>query len=158
MYQRHSPNKIDNFSHGFRGLIGNLASLMFFPPFLIAALHKLRGVKIKNVWKVHFSFNVLLDNVHPDLITIGEDVWLTRNVCVLAHFNPSEATRDKIGDIVCKPVVIEDGVFLGVNSVVLPGVTIGRNSVVGAGSVVTKDVPPNVVIGGNPAQIIKELK
>ena len=55
-----------------------------------------------------------------------------------------------------KPVVIEDYVWIGANSVVLPGVTIGKGSVISANSVVVKDIPPMVVAGGNPATIIKE--
>lgn len=152
-----NPNEIRSVSHGLKGLIGNIASLMFYPPILIAWLHRFRGVRIKNIRKVFFSFNVLLDNVFPELITIGEDVWLTRNVSIIAHFNPSEALRSSVGDIVQKQVVIEDGVFIGVNSVILPGVTIGKNSIVSAGSVVTKDVPPHSVVAGNPARVIGVL-
>lgn len=56
------------------------------------------------------------------------------------------------------PVVIEDGVAIGANAVVLEGVRVGAGAVVGAGSVVTKDVPPNAVVVGNPARIMKEEK
>lgn len=56
-----------------------------------------------------------------------------------------------------KPIVIEDDAWIGMNCLILKGVTIGRGAVVGAGSVVTKDVPPFTVVGGNPAQIIKRL-
>ncbi len=157
MHQRHGPNQIRSLSHGFKGFIGNLASLMFYPPVFIAWLHKIRGVKIKNIRKLYITFNVMLDNVFPELITIGEDVWLTRNVSILTHFNPSEAQRRALGDIICKEVVIEDGVFIGINSIVLPGVTIGKNSVVGAGSVVTKDVPQSTIVAGNPATIIRSF-
>lgn len=52
-------------------------------------------------------------------------------------------------------VVIEDDVWIGANSVVLPGVTIGKGAIVGAGSVVTKDVPPYAIVVGNPARVIK---
>ncbi len=54
------------------------------------------------------------------------------------------------------PIVIEDNVWIGANSLILPGVRIGQGSVVAAGSVVTRSVPPLVVVGGNPARIIKE--
>ena len=55
------------------------------------------------------------------------------------------------------PITIEDGVWLGGSVVVCPGVTIGARSVVGAGSVVTKDVPPDVVVAGNPARVVRSL-
>lgn len=55
------------------------------------------------------------------------------------------------------PVHIGKNVWIGSNSTVLPGITIGENAVVGAGSVVTKDVPPMTVVAGNPARIIKEI-
>lgn len=58
----------------------------------------------------------------------------------------------------CKPVVIEDNVWLGINSMVLKGVTIGRNSVIGAGSVVTKDIPANVIAAGNPCKVVKKIE
>jgi len=55
------------------------------------------------------------------------------------------------------PILIEDDVFIGMNSLILKGVTIGKGSVVGAGSVVTKDVPPGVIVAGNPARIVREF-
>lgn len=54
-----------------------------------------------------------------------------------------------------KPVIIEDDVWIGANSIILPGVRIGHGSIVGAGSVVTKEIPPMVVAGGNPARLLK---
>ena len=53
---------------------------------------------------------------------------------------------------------IEDNVWIGAGAIVLPRVTVGRNSIIAAGAVVTKDVPPYVVVAGNPAKIIRELK
>lgn len=58
---------------------------------------------------------------------------------------------------VSKPIVIEDNVWIGMNCVIMKGVTIGENSIIAAGSVVTKNVPPNCVYGGNPAKFIKAL-
>ncbi|MGL2988127.1 acyltransferase [Flavobacterium sp. RSSA_27] len=55
-------------------------------------------------------------------------------------------------------VILKKGCWIGANAIILPGVTIGRNSVVGAGSIVTKSVPEGVVVAGNPARIIKEIK
>ena len=56
-----------------------------------------------------------------------------------------------------KPIVIEDNVWIGGRAVVLPNVTIGRNAVVGAGAVVTRDVPSNTVVVGNPATVSREI-
>jgi acetyltransferase-like isoleucine patch superfamily enzyme len=56
-----------------------------------------------------------------------------------------------------RPVVIEDGVWIAARAIILKGVTIGRGSVVGAGAVVTADVPPRTVVAGNPAKVIKNI-
>lgn len=72
----------------------------------------------------------------------------------LAAYYKDRPPRPKIRSV---PVIIRDNVWIGMNAVILKGVTIGENSVVAAGSVVTKSVPPNVVVAGNPAVIVKEL-
>ena len=79
---------------------------------------------------------------------------------VLTHSDPTKPIREIWGDQiqVFGPVVIKRGAWIAVNSVILPGVTIGENSIVAAGSVVTKDVPSNVMAGGIPAKIIKEIR
>ena len=59
--------------------------------------------------------------------------------------------------LTCKPVVLKKNCWIGAGAVILPGVTVGENSIVGAGSVVTKDVPANTVVAGNPAKFIKNL-
>ena len=60
-------------------------------------------------------------------------------------------------DLGARPVMIEDDVWIGCNAIILRGVTIGAKSIVGAGSVVTQNVPPSVLVAGNPAQIIKSV-
>jgi acetyltransferase-like isoleucine patch superfamily enzyme len=65
--------------------------------------------------------------------------------------------KDNGMDIEGAPIVIEDNVWLGANVVVMPGVTIGKHSVVAAGSVVTKDVPPDTIVAGVPAKVVKKL-
>jgi maltose O-acetyltransferase len=59
------------------------------------------------------------------------------------------------GKVIKKPVVIQEGVWIGGNTVIVPGVTVGRGAVIGAGSVVTRDVPEMAIVGGNPAGVIK---
>ena len=93
-------------------------------------------------------------------ILIGDNVTVGAN-CTIADtdfhpLRPEERTQHP-QDGKSSPVLIDDEVFIGMNSLILKGVTIGCGSVVGAGSVVTRDVPPHVVVAGNPARVLKEL-
>ncbi|WP_454300072.1 sugar O-acetyltransferase [Salana multivorans] len=90
-------------------------------------------------------------------ITIGADCQLGPNIQLLTPTHPidPEPRRDKLE--AAQPIVLEDNVWLGGGVIVCPGVRIGENSVVGAGSVVTKDIPPNVIAVGNPARVIREI-
>jgi len=74
----------------------------------------------------------------------------------LAPYAPNRQPRPREA-IRAKPVVIKDNVWIGMNAIVLKGVTIGENSIVAAGAVVTKDVPPNSIVAGNPAVIVREV-
>lgn len=91
-------------------------------------------------------------------ITIGADCQIGPNVQLLTptHPLPPEPRRDKLES--ARPIVIGDNVWLGGGVIVCPGVTIGENSVVGAGAVVTRDLPANVVAVGNPARVIKTIR
>ena len=90
-------------------------------------------------------------------ITIGDHVMIGPSVQIAAACHPLESEKRRQGIEFSKPVVIMDDVWIGAAAIILPGVTIGEGSVIGAGSVVTKDVPRNVVVAGNPAKIIKKL-
>jgi acetyltransferase-like isoleucine patch superfamily enzyme len=94
-------------------------------------------------------------------VRLGENVRLGGNVVIYdTDFHsllPEERLSPKNPGIQKAPVVIEDNVFVGAHSTILKGVTIGTNSVIGAGSVVTKNVPPNEIWAGNPAKFIKKL-
>lgn len=97
----------------------------------------------------------LIDPSHPYFITIGDNVTLSTRVTILSH---DASTYKIIGYTRLKRVTICDNVFIGANSIILPGVKIGKNSIIGAGSVVTKDVPDNVVACGNPARIVESIE
>lgn len=90
-------------------------------------------------------------------ITIGEDCQIGPNVQLLTPTHPLEPQprRDKLEAAL--PITLGANVWLGGGVIVCPGVTIGDNSVVGAGSVVTKDIPANVVAVGNPARVVRGL-
>lgn len=90
-------------------------------------------------------------------ITIGDDVQIGPNVQLLTPTHPVEPEPRRAKLEAAKPIFIGDNVWLGGGVIVLPGVSIGRNSVVGAGAVVTRDLPENVLALGNPARIVREL-
>lgn len=87
-------------------------------------------------------------------ITIGNDVLIGHG-CTFTTLNHALDPQRR-ADLVPAPVVLEDRVWLGAGVIVTPGVRIGSGSIVGAGSVVTKDVPPDVVVAGVPARIVRE--
>lgn len=94
----------------------------------------------------------------PYLITLGKHVTVTSGVKFVTHDGGVWVFRDEDRDIdVFGPIVVEDNVFIGFNSIILPGVRIGHDSVIGAGSVVTRSVPPRSVAAGVPAKVIKSL-
>ncbi len=109
-----------------------------------------------------------------DAITIGENVLISSS-CILIdtdmHSLVFDKRRDDIlldinnksdqkkwSDIQSAPIIIEDKAWIGLRSVILKGVTIGEGAIVGAGSVVTKNVPPWVIVAGNPARIVKKIE
>jgi len=90
-------------------------------------------------------------------ITIGDDVMLGPKVALYAVSHPIDPTVRSYRQDFPVPITIGDRVWIGGSSVICPGVTIGENSIIGAGSVVTKDIPPNVVAAGNPCRVIRPI-
>ena len=119
---------------------------------------RIRGVRIgKNC---HISPYVLIDLLHPELIEIGDNVTISSNSMIFAHVNPSSNNFLKKHGYprTVKPVSIKSGAIVSVGCIVIAGVTIGENSIVGAGSVVTQDVPDYCVAVGNPARVVKKIE
>lgn len=134
-----------------RELLGELgAGSEIRPPFYCDY-----GEHIRVGSRVFANFGLVALDVAP--ITIGDDVQIGPNVQLLTPTHPLQADLRRAKWEAAKPIVIEANVWIGGGAIVLPGVTIGENSVVGAGSVVTKDLPPNVVAVGNPARVARSL-
>lgn len=93
-------------------------------------------------------------------IIIGNNVLIGSGVLITdSDAHPIHPRLRHDGNyIVTAPIVIEDDVFIGARSIILKGVTIGKGAVVGAGSVVTKDIPGMSIVGGNPAKVISQIK
>jgi len=103
-------------------------------------------------------------------IIIGNDVLIAWGCNIVDHNSHSLFFQERKDDVkkwfngekdwtkvICKPIIIRDKAWIGFNSIILKGVTIGEGSIVGAGSVITKDVPPYTIVAGNPARMIREI-
>ena len=135
-----------------------LDALAFFCPIrefrLICA--RMRGVRIGE--GSYIGSQILFDKVYADQIEIGKNTSIGDRCIITAHMNiPSKTRLKKVYPRKVKPVRIGDGVWICPAAIILPGVVIGDESVIGTGAVVTKDVPPRSVVGGNPAKIIKKI-
>jgi maltose O-acetyltransferase len=93
----------------------------------------------------------------PAPITIGDDVQIGPAVQLLTATHPLDAAERATGWESAKPIAIGDGAWLGGGAIVAPGVSIGARTVVGAGSVVIRDLPSDVVAVGNPARVVRSL-
>lgn len=108
---------------------------------------------------IHFGKNVFVNSACTFMdrggITIDDEVFIGPkvNLITINHdINPFNRNTT-----ICKPIHIEKRVWIGVAATILPGVRIGENSIIGANAVVTKDVPSNTIVGGNPAKVIKTI-
>lgn len=104
---------------------------------------------------VYVNFNLtLVDDTH---IYVGDNVMMGPNVVISSGTHPLEPSLREKGLQYNLPIHIERNVWLGAGVIIMPGVTIGENSVIGAGSVVTKDIPANVVAVGSPCRVLREI-
>jgi len=107
-------------------------------------LVKLKGMHISSSARI--SFSAFLDKTNPKGIYIDDETFVAREAMILSHdYSRSCHQRTKIGK----------KCFIGVRAIILPGLSIGDEVVVGAGSIVTKDVPAHCVVAGNPARVIR---
>ncbi|GAB2663013.1 sugar O-acetyltransferase [Vibrio panuliri] len=112
-----------------------------------------RNTYVGNSFYANFNLTLVDDTV----ISIGDHVMIGPNVTLTTAGHPVDPDRRRNVAQFNLPITIEDNVWIGANVVVLPGVSIGENSVIGAGSIVTKDVPSNVVAVGNPCRVLREI-
>ena len=105
----------------------------------------------------HFYANTDLTILDENYVTFGDNVFLAPHVSIYTAGHPIDAFVRNLELEYAKPVTIGSEVWIGGNVVINPGVTIGSNVVIGSGSVVTKDIPDNVVAAGNPCRIIRQI-
>jgi maltose O-acetyltransferase len=154
LIERYNRSSIDDAAERERILSDLLGSVgegvVIRPPFYCDY-----GSQIRIGARTFVNFNLVALDVA--CITIGEDVQFGPNVQLLTPTHPTDPEQRRAKIEAARPIAIGDNVWLGGGVIVCPGVTIGENTVVGAGAVVTRNLPPNVVAVGNPARIIRSL-
>ena len=114
------------------------------------AIHIRGGVVIGE--KTFIGRDVYFDELTTDSIRVGKNCTITAGTKILCHFFNTKDRCFYQGN-----VTIGDNVFIGMNTLIIKPVSIGNNSIIGAGSVVTQDIPENVIAAGNPCKIIKKI-
>ncbi|MBR8072338.1 sugar O-acetyltransferase [Burkholderia cenocepacia] len=138
-----------------RALFGELIGSQVDDGFvLIPPFHATGGAGMKLGRNVFVNQNCTFYDLGG--LEIGDDVMIGPNVSLITSGHPVEPSRRRDG-VIAKPIVIERNVWIGAGATIIGGVTIGENAVVAAAAVVTRDVPPNTLVGGNPAKIIRSI-
>jgi acetyltransferase-like isoleucine patch superfamily enzyme len=135
----------------FSDLIGKTVddSFILIPPFYTAG-----GSDISIGRNVFVNQNCTFYDLGG--LDIADDVLIGPNVSIITTGHPVEPSRRHTA-VIAKPIVIARNVWIAAGATIIGGVTVGENSVIVAGSVVTKDVPPNTLVGGNPARVIRSI-
>ncbi len=144
-------NDADEIRALFSELIGKKVdkSFLLIPPFFTAG-----GDEIRVGQNVFVNQNCTFYDLGG--LDIADDVMIGPNVSILTAAHPLDPLQRRSVTI-GRPIVIEKGVWIAAGATILGGVTVGENSVVAAGSVVTRDIPPNTLVGGNPARVIRSI-
>jgi len=119
------------------------------PPFYTA-----NGTEIRVGRNVFINQNCTIYDLAE--VIIGDDVMIGPNVSLITSSHPVEPSQRRSG-VIARPIVIGNNVWIAAGATVIGGVTIGDHAVVAAGSVVTKDVPADTLVGGNPARVIRSI-
>jgi len=135
----------------FSQLIGKKVdeSFLLIPPFYTAG-----GDEIRVGRNVFINQNCTFYDLGG--LDIADDVMIGPNVSIITAGHPVEPSQ-RCSVTIGKPIVIERNVWIAAAATIIGGVTVGENSVVAAGSVVTRNVPPNTLVGGNPARVIRSI-
>jgi acetyltransferase-like isoleucine patch superfamily enzyme len=150
-YNKLKPSQVQerrDFLAGIFGKIGEKCNIL--PPFKCDyGFH----IEVGENFFANYNFIVLDGNY----VRIGDNVWIAPNVGIYAAGHPLDVEDRIAGEEYAFPVTIEDNVWIGGSVSIIGGVTIGKNSVVAAGSVVIRDVPPDTLVAGNPAKVVRKL-
>lgn len=150
-YNNTFPDDMERLTSMIKNILGKTGEqVMIEPPFRCDY-----GYNIEVGENFYANYNAVILDVAK--VRIGKNVMFAPNVAVYTAGHPIHHEPRNIGYEYGIPVTIGDNVWVGGNTVINPGVTIGNNVVIGSGSVVTKDIPDNVIAAGNPCRVIREI-
>ncbi len=151
-YNKCLPNEIEKKHKLIKKLFGKTARNMWIEPNFFCDY----GFNIEIGENFYSNHNLVI--LDPAKVTFGDNVFIGPNCGFYTASHPLDYKKRNSGIESASPITVGNNVWFGGNVVVLPGVNIGDNSVIGAGSVVTKDVPSNCVAAGNPCKVIKFIQ
>lgn len=137
-------------------LVFEVARFPLVPCFIRMALYRIAGMRIDK--DVYIGNGLKLsDPSNAHYIKIGKRVSMADNIFLINTASPNNSNLKKIYPRIIGEINIRDDAWLGVNAIIMPGITVGKMSVVGSGSVVTSDVEEYCAVAGNPARVIKKF-
>lgn len=150
-YNQTSPEQGEERAEILKKLFGTCHPLTFIEPSFKCDY----GFNIHTHGLTVINYNCVILDTSP--VNIGANAFIAPGVCLACagHAINAEQRAEGIGS--SKPITLEDNVWIGANATVCGGVTIGEGTIIGAGSVVTKDIPPGVIAGGNPCRVIRKI-
>lgn len=150
-YNNTRPSEDEKRLELLKGILGDCGDRVFIE----TPVHMSYGSHVHLEESFYANFNLVL--VDDTDIYIGDKTMIGPNVTICTTGHPAYPLYREMVAHYSLPIHIGKNVWIGANSVVLPGVTIGDNTVIGAGSIVTRDIPANVVAVGNPCRVMREL-
>ncbi len=144
------PSEIEKRKKILKQLIVSKGSFYIEPPFNCDY-----GYNIEVGDNFYANFGCIILDVNK--VQIGDNVLLAPNVQIYTATHPIEPEERITGKEFGQPIIIGNNVWIGGGTIICPGVRIGDNTTIGAGSVVTKDIPKNVIAAGNPCKVIREI-
>ena len=151
-YNQTRPDEGEKRREILQRLLGKCSELTFIEPTFRCDY----GFNIFTYGLAVINYNCVILDTSP--VHIGENAFIAPGVCIACAGHSIDPAQRAEGISTSKPITLEKDVWIGANAVICGGVTIGEGSVIGAGSVVTKDIPPMVVAAGNPCRVIRSVR
>lgn len=150
-YNKVAPNQMEQRQAILQKLLGTCHPLTFIEP----DFHCDYGFNIHTHGLAVINYNCVILDTSP--VHIGAGAFIAPGVCLACSGHSLDPVQRSEGISTSAPIILEDDVWIGANAVVCGGVTIGKGSMIGAGSVVTRDIPAGVVAAGSPCRTIRPV-